>query len=357
MPSKDSPPPTTITGRGTARNPANRYQAHQHASDPGQVPAKSPQTSVRPMPVRRVISYNDSPDLPFDRSINPYRGCEHGCIYCFARPSHAWLDLSPGLDFETRIMARPDAPARLAEELRHPKYYCAPVVIGSNTDCYQPAERSQHITRRVLETLAEHRHPLSVLTKSRLIARDADLLAEMAADQLASAMVSVTTLDNGLKRRLEPRTPSGSQRLATVRALTDAGVPVGVLLAPVIPMINDHEIEDIVAASAAAGAVSLSWVLLRLPHEVGPLFRDWLDEHYPDRADRVMARIRDSRGGRDYDSRWGSRLRGEGEYARLIAERIRLACRRHGLDDLQRPALDPSQFRVPVRSGDQLGLF
>ncbi len=347
-------------GRGACSSPAPRYLAHSHHPhpDPDTPEAWSrPQTRVSTQRIGQVISYNQSPDLPFDRSINPYRGCEHGCIYCFARPSHAWLDLSPGLDFETRIIARPDAPRRLAEILRSPRYECRPIVIGTNTDCYQPIEKRLGITRNLLEVLAEHRHPVSLLTKSNLVQRDMDLLAEMAKDGLASVMVSVTTLDSELKRRLEPRTPSGARRLDTVRALSEAGIPTGVLLAPVIPALNDHEIEAIARVSAEAGASSLSWVLLRLPHEVAPLFRDWLAEHYPDRAGKIMGMIQASRGGRDYDHRWGRRLRGEGPFAELLARRIQLACRRHGLDHDTRPRLETGLFRVPGRSGDQFTLF
>lgn len=347
-----------IRGRGACSSPTPRYFQYSRAPEPGEGESDGrPETRVSKQKIGQVISYNQSPDLPFDRSINPYRGCEHGCIYCFARPTHAWLDLSPGLDFETRILARPDAPERLAETLRSPRYQCRPIVIGTNTDCYQPAERRLGITRRILEVLAEHRHPVSVLTKSSLVQRDSDVLADMAREGLASVMVSVTTLDDELKRGLEPRTPSGRQRLETVNALATAGVPTGVLLAPVIPALNEHEIETIVEASADAGARSLSWVLLRLPHEVAGMFREWLEVHYPDRAGRVMARVQDSRGGKDYDSRWGRRLRGQGPYARLIADRVRLACRKHGLDALDRPGLTTEHFRVPRRSGDQLRLF
>ncbi|MCP1726906.1 DNA repair photolyase [Natronospira proteinivora] len=347
-------------GRGTGINPVPRYriQRHEPVDDGwwrGDEPA--PQTCVLPDPARRVISYNRSPDVPFDRSINPYRGCEHGCIYCFARPSHAYLDLSPGLDFETRLFAKIGAADCLEAELRAPGYRCAPLVLGANTDCYQPIEKQYRITRELLERLAEFRHPVSILTKSSLILRDRDILRELARDNLVNVMVSVTTLDTDLKRRLEPRTPSGERRLATVTALHEAGIPTGVLLAPVIPHINDAEIETIVARAAAAGARSVASVLLRLPHELSALFRDWLGTHYPDRAQRVMNTLQACRGGKDNDSRFGRRMTGEGPYAQLISQRLTLARRRHGLLHRRFHRLNTAAFVCPRRHGDQLNLI
>ncbi|MEM6640287.1 MAG: PA0069 family radical SAM protein, partial [Pseudomonadota bacterium] len=299
-----------ITGRGATLNPAPRFADHEKvmtAGSEGLLDALAPDTWLAPEAARSILTKNQSPDIPFDRSINPYRGCEHGCVYCFARPSHAYADLSPGLDFETRIFYKENAAALLADTLRRPGYQCRPVALGTNTDPYQPAERTLGITRSLLETLSEYQHPVTIVTKGNLILRDLDLLADMARRRLASVMVSVTTLDAGLKRRLEPRTPSGQARLRVVRALADAGVPVGVMVAPVIPAINDAEIERIVDAAKSAGASRARYILVRLPHEVKTLFRDWLEQHYPDRAGHVMSLIRQSRGGRDNDPRFGHR--------------------------------------------------
>jgi len=349
-----------VQGRGACSSPAPRF-AHRRCEPVAdgwwQDAEPAPATRVHADPVRRIISYNTSPDVPFDRSINPYRGCEHGCVYCFARPSHAYLELSPGLDFETELFARHEAPQRLIEALRVPGYRCAPIVLGANTDCYQPIEKRCRITRGLLEVLAEHRHPVSILTKSSLVLRDLDVLGALARDNLAHVAVSITTLDDALKRRLEPRASSGRRRLDTVRALSDAGIPVSVLLAPVIPMLNDMEIERIVVAAAEAGAASLGWVLLRLPHELAAMFRTWLEVHYPDRAARVMNRVRDTRGGRDNDSTFGRRMHGQGAYAQLIAARIDRACRRAGLGTRSAHALRTDLFTRPTRPGDQLALL
>ncbi len=347
-------------GRGAASSPPPRYRAQHHERvDDGwwQEAESAPATVVAPDPARSVISYNQSPDVPFDRTINPYRGCEHGCIYCFARPSHAWLDLSPGLDFETRLFAKLDAPALLEKALRHPRYRCDTVVLGANTDCYQPIEKQYGLTRRLLAVLYDYRHPVSILTKSALVLRDLDILGDMAREGLVNVMVSVTTLDQDLKRRLEPRTPSGQRRLRTVADLAEAGIPTGVLMAPVIPALNDHEIETIVQASAEAGARSVETVLLRLPLELADLFREWLAVHYPERAGRVMSLLREARGGRDNDSRFGYRMRGQGAYADLISHRLKLARKRFGLEGRGQLGLDKGKFRLPVKSGDQLGLF
>lgn len=347
-------------GRGACSNPAPRYLAvARERFDDGwwQTDEPAPRTMVTPDPARTVISYNRSPDVGFDRSINPYRGCEHGCIYCFARPSHAWLDLSPGLDFETRLLAKTGAPERLAAELRRPGYRCAPIVLGSNTDCYQPVEKHYRITRGILEVLLAFNHPVSILTKSPLILRDLDLLREMASRRLVEVMVSVTTLDDTLKRRLEPRAPSGRRRLAAARVLNEAGVPAGVLFAPVIPALNDDELETIVREAAEAGAATVGSVLLRLPHELAGMFREWLDAHYPERAGRVMNILRSARGGRDNDSRFGTRMRGEGPYARLLTRRLTLARKRAGISRREGHGMDASRFRVPPQAGDQLPLF
>ena len=348
-------------GRGAASNPPCRFEPTARvAFDDGwggldeELPPLA--TTVQIDATRTIITRNDSPDVPFDRSINPYRGCEHGCVYCFARPSHAFLGLSPGQDFETRLFAKPDAPALLAEELRRPGYRCRVIALGTNTDPYQPIERTRRITRGVLEVLAAHNHPVGIVTTSALVVRDIDILAPMAARRLARVYISVTTLDGGLARRLEPRAPAPARRLEAVRRLAAAGIPVGVLVAPVIPALNDSEIERILAAAAEAGALSAGYVLLRLPREVKDLFVEWLAVHAPDKAKRVMGLVRDTRGGRDYDSRWGKRMTGTGAYAEMIARRFRLASRRLGLDRRDW-TLDTSRFQPPARAGDQLSLL
>lgn len=338
--------------RGARSNPAGRFESAQTLPLPGRAPA-APDTRVTPMPARRLINYNDSPDLALRRTINPYRGCEHGCAYCFARPTHAYLGLSAGLDFETRIFAKTGAAAALARELSAPGYRCAPLGLGYNTDAWQPAERRLRITRGILETLWRFRHPVSAITKSPTCARDLDLLGKLAGEGLAEAVVSVTTLDPDLHRILEPRAGAPAARLRLVRALAEAGVPTGVLAAPVIPYVNEGELERIAAAAADAGARFAGYVVLRLPHELKQLFREWLEAHFPQRAARVMAAVRELHGGRDYDPAWGRRMSGQGERARLLAQRFRLACRRHGLDR-PRPPLRTDRFRVP---GAQRELF
>lgn len=339
-------------------NRPGRYALRREERDPGvdEGTPPAPATRLHPETSRSIISRNESPDVPFDQSLNPYRGCEHGCVYCYARPTHSWLDLSPGLDFETRIFVKENAAELLRRTLASPRYRCRPITIGANTDPYQPAERSRRITGSVLEVLAEHDHPFSIITKSTLVERDTELLAGLAARRLCSVAVSLPTLNDGLKRTLEPRVPSARRRLATIERLASAGVPVTVMLAPVIPALTDHEIEDILEAAAAAGASRAAWVLLRLPHEVAPLFREWLATHYPDRAGHVMSLVRQARGGRDYDPAWGRRQRGAGPYAALIATRFQLARRRLGYrtDPVD---LDTSLFRRPHRSGQlDLGL-
>ena len=301
------------------------------------------------------MTRNRSPDLPFDRSINPYRGCEHGCIYCYARPSHAYLDLSPGLDFETRILHKPDAPEQLARELARPGYRPAPIALGVNTDAYQPAERRLGLTRRLLEVLWAHRHPVMLITKSGLIERDLDLLAPMAAEHLVSAAVSLTTLDADLNRTLEPRAAGPGRRLRVIQRLAEAGIPTGVMAAPLIPFVNDTELDKLLEAAAGRGAQRAGYTVVRLPHEVEPLFEQWLRVHRPDAADRVLARVRELHRGRGNDSRYGARMSGTGDYAAMIAQRFRVAARRLGLQT-GAAQLDSERFRVPGRA-QQLGLF
>jgi len=349
-------------GRGAASNLQGRYAStHTEADDDGwgnlEEEPQAPDTVLRPDPARRIISHNQSPDVPFEASINPYKGCEHGCPYCFARPTHSYLDLSPGLDFESRIFYKENAAEKLEAELRKPSYRPTPISLGINTDAYQPAERKLRVTRSILEVLWEYRHPVSLLTKSTLIQRDLDILAPMAEHNLVSAAVSITSLDPRIKRTLEPRTASPQGRLNTIGALTEAGVPVGVMTAPIIPAITDHEIEAMLQAAADNGADSAGYVLLRLPWEVAPLFKEWLEAHYPNRAEHVMSLVRQSRGGKNYDATWGRRMTGTGQYAGMIAQRFRVACKRFGLNQSTRPPLDTSQFRVPARSGDQMHLL
>jgi len=312
-------------------------------------------TSVTVEHPRTIIARNSSPDIGFDRSINPYRGCEHGCIYCFARPTHAFHDLSPGLDFESRLFAKPDAAKLLRAELAKRNYKVAPLAIGTNTDGYQPIEREWGVTRAVIEVLAETKHPLIVTTKSDRILRDIDLLSGMAKDGLVGVAVSVTSLDPAIARTLEPRAPHPRRRLAAIRKLIDAGVPTQVNISPVIPAITDHEIEAIMAAAAEAGAIRASYILVRLPHEVAPLFRAWLAAHYPDRADKVMHMIQDIRGGRDNDPNFGTRMKGTGIWADLIRARVKRAAREHGMDR-KFPPLRCDLFKPPERDG-QMELF
>jgi DNA repair photolyase len=354
---------TIRKGRGAVGNPTGRFERHdREAVDDGwwqeeELPPLV--TRVVDEPVRSVISRNTSPDIPFDRSINPYRGCEHGCIYCYARPTHAWLGLSPGLDFETQLFAKPDAAAVLDRELRRPGYRPALIMLGSNTDAYQPIERRRRITRRILEVLAAFRHPVAITTKSALVVRDIDILAPMAADGLVSVSVSITTLDPALARTMEPRATRPDRRLGAIRALHAAGIPVSVMAAPLIPHLNDHELERILEVAAAAGATAAGYTLVRLPLELKALFADWLAAHVPDRATRVLNRLRDCRDGSLYVSEWGTRMTGRGLYAELIAQRFAIACRRCGLDRMStggRP-LDTTKFRPPPRPGDQLSLL
>jgi DNA repair photolyase len=351
-----------IRGRGAVSNRAGRFESLAvEAVDDGwgvqDEPLPPLETTVLPEPAQSVITHNTSPDIPFDQSINPYRGCEHGCVYCFARPSHAYVNLSPGLDFETRLFFKKDAAERLREELGRRSYRCSPINLGANTDPYQPLERRLGITRSLLEVLAESRHPVTIVTKSALVVRDLDLLKQLAAERLTRVFVSITTLDDELKRRMEPRAASPAARLATVRKLSEAGIPTGVMFAPVIPAINDHELEDVVAASAEAGAATAGYLLLRLPGEVRDLFYEWLETHYPERANRVRNRIRQLRGGRDNDPRFGARMRGQGPWADLLRRRFESACRRHGLEHGRAKPLETALFRPPSRSPDQMELW
>jgi len=360
-----------IKGRGATFNPENRFRREQReAVDDGwaAVPedgdgALPPlKTVVRIQNARTIISRNDSPDIPFTQSINPYQGCEHGCVYCYARPSHAYLDLSPGLDFETKLFAKPNAAQLLRAELAKPGYRCEPIALGANTDPYQPIERVWKITRSVIEVLAECDHPLTITTKGALVERDLDLLAPMAARGLVRVFVSIAMLDRELARKLDPRAAAPHRRLQIIRALSEAGVPVGVNVAPVIPQLTDHELEAILEAAAAAGAGHAGWTMLRLPLEVAPLFRDWLAAHYPLRAAHVMSLVRQIRGGRDNEPRFGLRMGGQGEFADLIRRRFALACKRLGLNAERDAPLDTTRFRPPAAAAKaadagQLDLF
>ena len=315
----------------------------------------SPQTVLHIAPIRSLINYNTSPDIAFDRTINPYRGCEHGCIYCFARPTHSYLDLSAGLDFETQIFHKPDAVAVLARELSQKKYRCRPIVLGANTDAYQPAERKLKLSRAILEMLYQTRHPVSLITKSTLIRRDLDLLSAMAKRQLVDVWISVTTLNRSLSRQMEPRTSIPAERLKTIKALAAAGIPTGVIAAPMIPVLNDHELEHILAAARAAGAKYAGYILLRLPHELQTLFKEWLQQHYPERAQHILNRLQDCHGGKIYQSSFKTRMKGQGWYADMLAKRFKIAYRRLGFS--ARLQLDCSQFRPPAKDHAQPSLF
>lgn len=353
---------TVRKGRGAATNAAGRFEPQQHdAQDDGwgglDEPPAGVATTVTIDTARTIISRNDSPDIAFDQSINPYRGCEHGCVYCYARPTHGYLGLSAGLDFETRLFAKPDAAVLLRAELRAPGYRPKVIALGTNTDPYQPIERDYRVTRSVLEVLAECEHPVTIVTKSARVERDLDILAPMAAKNLVQVYLSVTTLDRDLARRLEPRASAPARRLEAIRRLHAAGVPVGVMSAPIIPVLTDAELESILAAARDAGATSAGYVLLRLPYEIKDLFKQWLAVHAPLAAEHVMARVRDVRSGKDNDARFGTRMRGQGVYAELIRNRFQLACRRLGLAYRDRLQLDTSRFRSPPESGDQISLF
>ena len=348
-------------GRGARSNASGRYE-NLRAEDfedgwtAGDEEAAPLRTSLTPERARKIITRNDSPDVGFDRSINPYRGCEHGCIYCYARPAHAWMGLSPGLDFESKLFFKPEGPRLLEQELCARRYVCKPIHIGGNTDPYQPVEREHRVTRGLIEVLARFNHPFSIITKSALIARDADIMGPMAAKGLVSAAVSITTLDRKLARAMEPRAATPAKRLEAISRLADAGVPVTVGFAPVIPGLNDHELEAVLEAAKKAGATGAMYVTLRLPLEIKSLFQEWLAEARPDRAKRVMSLVRQTRGGRDYDPDWSQRMKGTGPVAELIATRFRTAVKRYHLDEPRR-TLDVSQFRVPPEARNQLDLF
>jgi DNA repair photolyase len=362
-----SPPPlsTPISaaarGRGARSNRAGRYEPETRDDfhDGWEVEDERPPklaTTLTPEAARVIISRNDSPDVGFDRSINPYRGCEHGCIYCYARPAHAYMGLSPGLDFESKLFFKPDAAALLERELSNPRYTVATIHIGGNTDPYQPVERDLKITRSVLEVLERFNHPVSIITKSALIARDADILSRMSARGLARAFVSITTLDRRLARAMEPRAATPERRLEALATLHRAGTEVGVLFAPVIPGLNDHELEAVLSRATEAGATMASYVVLRLPLEIKDLFREWLEDARPDRAKRVMSLVRQMRGGKDYDAEWRQRMKGQGPLADLIRQRFARATAALGVSG-ERTPLRTDLFRVAPKVGDQMGLF
>lgn len=357
--SSNIPPPRK--GRGAISNASGRYEALQRsafddgwtADDEPLVPLK---TSVTDEQARSIISRNASPDVPFDQSINPYQGCEHGCVYCFARPTHAYRGLSAGLDFESKIFAKTNAASLLANELSKANYQCKVIALGANTDPYQPAERQRNITRSILEVLAKFHHPVTIITKSALIERDIDILTQMARDNLVSVRVSVTSLDRRISRTMEPRTTAPQRRLEAIARLNAAGIPTGVLVAPLIPVLTDHEMEAILEASAQAGAKEAGYVLLRLPLEVKQLFVDWLEAHYPLKAAHVMSIVSASRGGKAYDATFGTRMIGTGQYAELLQQRFSLACKRLALN-VQHSTLNTQLFRPAAVGAEQLTLF
>lgn len=356
-------PPRPIKGRGAIGNLTHRFSSDQRqAEDDGWTPEQPPDPRTRLLidQAKSILSRNDSPDLAFEQSLNPYRGCEHGCIYCYARPTHAWLGHSPGLDFETLIYAKPDAPRLLREALAHADYVCRPIVLGTATDAYQPVERRQGLTRQVLAVMLETRHPVCVVTKSSLILRDLDLWSDLAKQRLAHVGISLTSLDGTLARQLEPRASAPHARLAAMEKLAAAGVPVSLFASPLIPGLNDHELEKLLAAAGEHGATSAGYTLLRLPHEVASLFQDWLHWHAPEKSARVMSVLYDLRGGRANDPNFGSRMKGLGHFADLIHQRFALACRRYGLAQ-EWPELDTYAFRPPpapkAANERQLSLF
>jgi DNA repair photolyase len=352
-------PPSGFKGRGALANPGNRFDRQQtEALEDGWYQEEQPNSIETELLVdssRSIIARNDSPDIAFDQSINPYRGCEHGCIFCYARPTHAYLGMSPGIDFETRLTYKPEAAQLLRQELSRPGYVCRHIMLGSNTDPYQPVERKLRITRSILEVLAEARHPVAITTRSTLLLRDLDLLAPMAEQGLVMVMYSITTFDADLKRKLEPRSAASEARLQAMRALRAGGIPVGVLAAPIIPAVNDCELEAILERSAAAGASHAGYVLLRLPLEVKDLFRQWLAVHMPDRAEHVMSLVNDAREGKDNSSQFRARMRGTGVWAQLLRDRFRLASRRHGFNSERHIQLATDLFRPP-ETGGQMGL-
>lgn len=354
----------TIKNRGALSNPEGRFETQHHESyDDGWHTEEEPdlpflKTTLMPEDAKTIISHNDSPDLSFSQSINPYRGCEHGCIYCYARPSHAYMNLSPGLDFETKIFYKVDAHKRLEADLKRIKpEQVTPIVLGANTDPYQPAEIKLKITRQILEVLNRYHHPVSIITKNNLITRDLDILQEMNERALVSVAISLTTLRLDLKRSLEPRTSSPQARLRAMESLTTAGIPVRVMAAPMIPLINDMELERILALSAQAGANYASFVLVRLPYEVKDLFKEWLHTYFPERATHVMSIIKQMRGGKEYDSSFGQQMRGQGQFANLLAQRFNIACQRYRLNSQPAPSLNCSDFVPPATNQQQLDLW
>ncbi|MET0330565.1 MAG: PA0069 family radical SAM protein [Dyella sp.] len=360
----DTPYPVqAFKGRGAASNPEGRFETlRHHAEHDGWEQALlddgvRPRTEVTEERARSVISRNDSPDIHFSQALNPYRGCEHGCIYCFARPSHSYLNLSPGLDFETRLRAKSNLAEVLRMELRRPGYHISPINIGSNTDPYQPIERRWRLTRAALELLAECRHPCTIVTKNAMVERDLDLLVPMARQNLVQVFVSVNSLDNHLAAKLEPRASAPHRRIAAIRALAQAGVPVGVLVAPIIPALNDRDLEAVLAQAAAAGACSAGYTAVRLPYELKALFREWLKLHVPERAEHVMSLIQQMNGGRDYDSNFATRMRGQGPFAELLRQRFEVACRKNGLSRARELVLDTTQFIPPREASPQGELF
>ena len=346
-----------IRGRGSASKPDGRYleYSREEVDDGWNRPEDEhrPQTTVTVEKPKTIISRNRSPDIPFDQSINPYRGCEHGCIYCYARPTHAYFDLSPGIDFQTRLLAKPNAVELLEKELAAANYQCSPIALGTNIDPYQPIERDYRITRDIISLLQQYRHPLTIVTKSHLVERDIDLLAEMASDNLVQVFVSITTLDAELMQNMEPRTTAPKRRLQTLRRLSDAGIPTGMMFAPVIPVINDSEMENILEQAAAAGARNAGYVLVRLPYEIKSLFREWLDTHYPLKTEHVMNMIKDIRSGKENDPNFHSRITGHGVYAELIRKRFHQACKQFGLNSSENKKLEVGKFIKPVLSGQQ----
>jgi len=351
-------PPAPHKGRGALSRRDGRFvqrPVEYSEAEANNRSERHPETVLTAMRAGKIISHNTSPDVPFDRSINPYQGCEHGCIYCYARPSHSYLDLSPGLDFETQIFYKPNAPLLLLDEWEKPGYDCKPITIGANTDPYQPAEKSTRVTRQLLELFQKHRHPVNLITKGNLITRDIDLLSWLAERKLCSVAISLPTMNASLKRIMEPRVPSAESRLRAIEELARNGVPTSVLVAPIIPAINDAEIEQILEAVSGAGATHASYIFLRLPHELKTIFMEWLAAHFPDRAEHVMSLVRQASGGQNYDSRFGVRQRGRGPYAEMLGARFRSACKRFDLGgDRYQPKLRCDQFRPPGQQ--QLGL-
>lgn len=346
--------------RGALANPAGRFETYTtRTEDDGwwrEEDLPPLRTTVSEDATRTIIAKNDSPDIPFDQSVNPYRGCEHGCVYCYARPSHNYLGLSAGVDFETKLFAKPDAARLLEAELRKPGYKCSPIGLGTNTDPYQPVERRLGIMRSILEVLSAFNHPLSIVTKSALVLRDLDILAPMAAKGLASVGISVTTLDGDIARRLEPRASVPAKRLAAIEGLAAAGIPVRVMVSPVIPALTDHELEAILAAGAEKGATRASWILLRLPYQTKELFDQWLEHHQPGRREHVLSLVKQARGGKLNDPGFHSRFVGSGPYVEMLGKRFKIACRKHGLNTTYTVSSRKDLFKPPPKAGDQLTL-